>query len=73
MKKAYSGDYIAIKKQSAISSGKNINNLVIESDKNCCSKTPQIKDVCKVKTTTSYEILNNFYNGQKYNNKICKN
>ena len=72
MKKASSGDYIAIKRQKAIFKGKNTNNLVIESDKNCCSKTPQIKDVCKVKTANSYEILNNFYNGQKYNNKFCK-
>ena len=70
MKKTCSSDYIAIKKQNAIFNGKNKNNMDIQADKNCCSKTPQEK-ICYVRTSKSYEILNDFYNGQKYNDAYC--
>jgi hypothetical protein len=71
MKKTCASDYISIKKQTAIFTGDNKNNMVIQSDKKCCSETPA-KTVCKVRTSNSYEILNNYYSGQKYNNEFCK-
>jgi hypothetical protein len=71
MKKTCASDYIAIKRQSAIFTGDNINNMNIQSDKKCCSETPP-KIVCNVRTSKSYEILNNYYSGQKYNKEVCK-
>ena len=71
MKKTCASDYIAIKKQNAIFNGVNKNNMVINADKNCCSKIPEQK-ICYVRTSKSYEILNDFYNGQKYNTALCE-
>ncbi len=71
MKKTCASDYIAIKRQNAIFTGDNINNMVIQSDKKCCSKDPP-KTVCKVRTSNSYEILNDYYSGEKYNKEVCK-
>lgn len=71
MKKTCASDYIAIKRQNAIFTGDNINNMVIQSDKKCCSKDlPEI--VCKVRTSNSYEVLNDYYSGQKYNKEACE-
>lgn len=71
MKKTCASDYIAIKRQNAIFTGDNINNMVIQSDKKCCLETPP-KTVCNVRTSKSYEILNDYYSGQKYNKEVCK-
>ncbi len=71
MKNTCGSDYIAIKKQNAIFNGVNKNNMVINANERCCSKNSQEK-ICKVRTSKSYEILNNFYNGQKYNDEICE-
>jgi hypothetical protein len=71
MKRTCASDYIAIKRQSAIFTGDNINNMNIQSDKKCCSETPP-KTVCNVRTSTSYELLNDYYSGQKYNKEVCK-
>ena len=70
MKKASASDYIAIKRQTAIFTGKNKNNMDIQADKKCCLENPP-KTVCKVRTSKSYEILNNYYNGQKYIKELC--
>jgi hypothetical protein len=70
MKKASASDYIAIKRQTAIFTGKNKNNMVIQADAKCCSATPPTT-VCKVRTSKNYEILNDFYNGQKYIKEYC--
>lgn len=71
MKKTSASDYIAIKRQNAIFTGNNRNNMVIQSDKKCCSKTIP-ETVCKVRTSKSYEILNDYYSGQKYNKEVCE-
>lgn len=71
MKKTCASDYIAIKRQTAIFNGINKNNMVIQSDIKCCSKNPAEAN-CKVRTSKSYEIRNNFYNGKKYNTEYCK-
>jgi hypothetical protein len=71
MKKTCASDYISIKKQNAIFNGKNKNNMVINANESCCSKTPQ-ETICTVRTSKSYEIINNFYNGRRYNKEICK-
>ena len=55
MKKTFASDYIAIKRKSAIFSGKN-NTLKIKKDDDCS----------KITTSNSFELLNNFYNGQNY-------
>lgn len=71
MKKTSASDYIAIKRQTAIFTGDNINNMVIQSDKKCCLETPP-KAVCNVITSKSYEIKNDYYSGQKYNKELCE-
>ena len=71
MKKTCASDYIAIKRQNAIFTGYNINNMVIQSDQKCCLE-PQPKTVCKVRTSKSYEILKDYYSGQKYNKEVCE-
>lgn len=71
MKKASASDYISIKRQTAIFTGKNKNNMVIQADAKCCSDNPPTT-ICKVRTSTNYEILNDFYNGQKYKIQYCK-
>ena len=71
IKKAYASDYIAIKRQNAIFTGNNTNNMVINADENCCSKNPP-QTICKVRKSNSYEMINNFYDGQKYNKKFCE-
>ena len=67
----FSSDYIAIKRENAIFTGNNKNNMVIIADEKCCLKNPP-QTICKVRKSKSYEMTNNFYNGQKYNKKYCK-
>jgi hypothetical protein len=71
MKKTCASDYIAIKKQNAIFNGENKNNMVINAIEKCCLKNPQ-EPICKVRTSKSYEIKNDFYNGRRYNKEICE-
>jgi hypothetical protein len=71
MKKAYASDYIAIKRQTAIFNGKNKNNMDIQANAKCCADIPSTK-ICRVRTSANYEILNDYYNGQKYIKEICK-
>ena len=70
MKKASASDYIAIKRQTAIFNGKNKNNMDIQADAKCCLE-PQATPVCKVRISKSYELLNDYYSGQKYNKELC--
>ncbi len=70
MKKTCASDYIAIKKQNAIFNGENKNNMVINAIQKCCSENPP-KTICTVRTSKSYEIKNDFYNGRRYNKEFC--
>jgi len=72
MKKTCASDYIAIKKQNAIFNGENKNNMVINAIEKCCLKNPENLPICKVRTSKSYEIINDFYNGRRYNKEFCE-
>ena len=72
MKKTCASDYIAIKKQNAIFNGENKNNMVINAIEKCCLKNPENPPICKVRTSKSYEIINDFYNGRRYNKEFCE-